>query len=69
VAKKFDEHLHQEKKDFDKGRMICMCEVHRKRICHCGCEHTHKWGCYDQLMAEGVFTEEEVIAAVKDYET
>lgn len=76
MAKKFEEHLHQDKKAFDKGRVICICETHKKRICHCGCENLNpcipysirKWGCYSQLMNECLFTEQEIIEAIKDYD-
>ena len=74
MAKKFDEHLFQKKAiDFDRGRMICMCETHKKRIGYCKCEDINPfiphsvriWGCYDHLIK--VFTEQEVIEALKDY--
>lgn len=78
MAKKFDEHLHVDKSKsaFDKGRMICMCETHKKRIGHCKCQDINpcipytirKWGTYHQLMKEVVFTEQEIIDALNDYE-
>jgi hypothetical protein len=72
---KFNEHMHVEKKEFDKGRMICMCERHKKRIHHCQCEKTpnifhsiRHWGMYEQLKFTGLFSEQEIINALNDYE-
>jgi hypothetical protein len=73
---KFNEHMHVEKKEFDKGRVICMCERHKKRIYHCQCERINPciyhspriWGSYEQLKFTGLFTEQEIISALNDYD-
>lgn len=81
MAKKFDEHMHVDKvessskKEFDDKRMICMCENHKARIGHCQCKDQNpcifhsvrQWGNFDQLKRTCLFTDAEIIAALKDY--